>query len=95
MLLTDDVLKDLESVTDVLLGALVNAETSRVETLVVEQCRLINELSLHELQARHRGVLRALQPRILEQQQLVEQALSITNHFLNAATRRNSFSVRG
>ncbi|WP_242549510.1 hypothetical protein [Alicyclobacillus mali (ex Roth et al. 2021)] len=86
----EDLLSQLEALTDEVLSCLVRGETANLIELVSEQCACVHKFAgqVSEEQAEH---LREIVQRVSLQQQLVEQGLRISRTFLGRVYQRGGF----
>lgn len=85
----------LQNLTEQVIQDLIAADASRIESLVVEQCRLLNTLPRQGLQKSHLDRLNRVQERVKEQQVLVGQALGVTEQFLQVVNQGGTYSSLG
>ena len=89
----DEIITGLEDTTKRVAQCLIEGESSKVSALVVEQCRWATKIQQADLSTEQVERLRAINKSVVLQQQLIAQALSVTNDVLQDLLPRRSYST--
>lgn len=91
----DECLRNLECIGRRLVDALVSGDTANLQTLMTEQVHCLRNIPKEQLSHVHQEKLRDVQTKVQQQLTLVEQALRVSDFFLQQIHRDRSYSYLG
>ena len=91
----DGILAELEQATDQVIQLIVNNNTQELEKSVIKQVQLMKKLATVSQDTLGENRLRELKRKVEQQQVLVNQALEVTNLYLQALHELSNFNRLG
>ena len=91
----DGILAELEQATDQVIQLIVNNNTQELEKSVIKQVQLMKKLATVSQDTLSENRLRELKHKVEQQQVLVNQALEVTNLYLQALHELSNFNRLG
>lgn len=92
---SDELLQELEFATDHVIQLVVNNDTSELEKSVIRQIQLMKKLSAFSAHEMNKDRLREIKRKVERQQLLINQALEVTNLFIQLLHEFSNINLMG
>lgn len=93
--MTNALIEQLDTLTVSVVEAIVQNDTHKVEQLVIAQCQCIKQIDAKQLTFEQRNRLQAIQQAVDKQQELLGQALRVSEFFLERLSESRPFNRIG